>query len=185
MQAKAISKVLYESHAKVAHAPIATLLDKGKLIREHCGGLPSTCPSSQDPLIVQGKLTTCLGSFRLDQDELCLAPEVKAFPHFTMPDGWIDQAEWPFRLTYNSRQNRWIESVGPIRWENQSNQVLKISYMCRFRRMMFEHRISCLMSERRTSRLTFVYRTSRLTSEHRTSRLTSKLRGLRFRHESQ
>lgn len=57
----------------------------------NCWGLPFTCPSSQDPLVVQGKLITRLGSLRLDQDELRLAPKVRSFPYSTMPDEWTDR----------------------------------------------------------------------------------------------
>ena len=53
-----------------------------------CGELSSTCHSqTQDPLADQGKLITRLGSLRLDQDKLCLAPEVRSFSSSTMPDG--------------------------------------------------------------------------------------------------
>ena len=53
-----------------------------------CGELSSTCHSqTQDPLANQGKLITRLGSLRLDEDKLRLAPEVRSFSSSTMPDG--------------------------------------------------------------------------------------------------
>ena len=71
----------------------ATLPDKGRRIRGHCWVFLSTCPSTQHPLAVQGKLTTRLGSLRLDQDELRLAPEVRIFPSSIMSYKWTDRAE--------------------------------------------------------------------------------------------
>ena len=52
------------------------------------------CPTrTQDPLAIQSIHITRLGSLRLDQDELRLAPEVRSFPSSIIPDRWTDQAE--------------------------------------------------------------------------------------------
>ena len=88
------------------------------------GGFPSTCPSwTQDPLVDQGRYITRMGSLRLNQDKLRLAPKVKfSFFHnakwngqtkptdlsneLTMPDG-IDK---PSRLDLPDRQINTIKS---------------------------------------------------------------------------
>ena len=74
-----------------------------------CGRLPSTCPSQiQDPLANQGRHTTHLGSLRLNQDKLCLTPEVKSFPSSIMSD-IMDK---PSRLDLSDKQINPIKSSG-------------------------------------------------------------------------
>ena len=62
-------------------------------------GFPSSVfPRLKDPLVVQVKHITRLGSLRLDQDMLRLTLKVKSFPSFTMPDG-MDKLS---RLTFQT-----------------------------------------------------------------------------------
>ena len=61
---------------------------------------------TQDPFVDQGKHITRLELFYLDQDKLCLAPEMRSFPFSIMPDG-MDR---PSRLDLLDKQINPVKS---------------------------------------------------------------------------
>ena len=88
------------------------------------GGFPSTCPSwTQDPLVDQGRYITRMGSLRLNQDKLRLAPKVKfSFFHnakwygqtkpIDLSDGltMLDEIDRPNRLDLLDRKINFVKS---------------------------------------------------------------------------